>query len=371
MATSDGAVADAFTGLLVGTAVGDALGLPREGIGPRRANRLFGGAPLQHCLVLGRGMVSDDTEHLRMTAQALLYQPVNSTDFARRLASKLRWWLLALPAGTGMATARSIVRLWLGWPCDRSGVYSAGNGPAMRAGVLGLCLHRDGDPLREFVRASTRITHTDPKAETGAMLVALAVREAYRARGSPVDAEAFLQICRQQSLEPEWLAAIEHLQQSLAASESAAEFAARLNCRRGITGYIVHTVAAVLFCWLRWPGEFRRPMEEIILLGGDSDSTAAILGGLAGASCGTQSIPPEWISHLAEWPYSLEWMAAVLGPDLQRRFGSDQPATPVLVRQEAPTPLPRFLMPLAVLVRNVFFLAVVLFHGFRRLLPPY
>jgi ADP-ribosylglycohydrolase len=241
----------------------------------------------------------------------------------------------------------------------------------MRAGVLGLCLHRDGDPLREFVRASTRITHTDPKAETGAMLFALGAREAYRARGSAVDAEAFLQICRQQPLEPEWLAAIEHLQQSLAAGESAAEFAARLNCQRGITGYIVHTVAAVLFCWLRWPGEFRRPMEEIILLGGDSDSTAAILGGLAGASCGTQSIPTEWISHLAEWPYSVDWMAAVLGPELQRRFGDDQPATPMIVRREAPTPLPRSLMPLAVIVRNVFFLIVVLFHGFRRLLPPY
>ena len=62
---------DRITGLLLGTAVGDSLGLPREGLSGRRAARLYDG-PLRQRLVLGRGMLSDDTEHACMTAQALL-----------------------------------------------------------------------------------------------------------------------------------------------------------------------------------------------------------------------------------------------------------------------------------------------------------
>ncbi|HLM47142.1 MAG TPA: ADP-ribosylglycohydrolase family protein, partial [Myxococcaceae bacterium] len=54
---------DAIAGALLGTLVADALGLPREGLSPQRALRLFGGAPLRHRLFLGRGVGSDDTEH--------------------------------------------------------------------------------------------------------------------------------------------------------------------------------------------------------------------------------------------------------------------------------------------------------------------
>lgn len=36
---------DRMRGLIIGTAVGDALGLPGEGIGPNRADRLFPGRP--------------------------------------------------------------------------------------------------------------------------------------------------------------------------------------------------------------------------------------------------------------------------------------------------------------------------------------
>jgi hypothetical protein len=53
---------DKFAGTLLGMAVGDAVGLPREGLTPRRAQRLFGGPPMEHRLVFGRGMLSGDTE---------------------------------------------------------------------------------------------------------------------------------------------------------------------------------------------------------------------------------------------------------------------------------------------------------------------
>src|SRR4029077_13818183 len=61
----------AIVGSILGTAVGDAIGLPYEGLSPRRARRAFG-PPDRHRFLLGRGMVSDDTEHTCMVAQALM-----------------------------------------------------------------------------------------------------------------------------------------------------------------------------------------------------------------------------------------------------------------------------------------------------------
>src|SRR5438128_9311927 len=115
-----------FVGVLLGMAVGDAIGLPREGLSARRALRLFGPPPLRHELILGRGMCSDDTEHACMTVQALLHSRGEPGAFARSLAWRLRWWIAALPAGVGLATLRACVKLWLGFSPSRSGVRSAG-----------------------------------------------------------------------------------------------------------------------------------------------------------------------------------------------------------------------------------------------------
>ena len=60
-----------LTGCLWGCAVGDAIGLPYEGLSVRRARR-FARLPLKHRFVFGRGMVSDDTDHTVFVAQALL-----------------------------------------------------------------------------------------------------------------------------------------------------------------------------------------------------------------------------------------------------------------------------------------------------------
>src|SRR5829696_7451472 len=126
-----------LTGCLTGTAVGDALGLPHEGLSPRRARRLYPDTDRYHFL-FGRGMFSDDTEHACMTAQALLVSGGEPTRFVRSLAWRLRWWLLGCPLGIGRATLKACLKLWFGVPPDRSGVFTGGNGPCMRAPILGV-----------------------------------------------------------------------------------------------------------------------------------------------------------------------------------------------------------------------------------------
>jgi ADP-ribosylglycohydrolase len=162
---------DRLVGLLLGTAVGDALGLPAEGLSPRRRQRLMP-SPWRHRFVFGRGMFSDDTEHALFVAQSLLEEPEDPVRFQRRLARRLRWWFASLPAGIGKATARSCLKLWVGFPPTRSGVFSAGNGPAMRSAIIGAYFHDRLEMIERFMRASTELTHTDPKALVGALAIA-------------------------------------------------------------------------------------------------------------------------------------------------------------------------------------------------------
>ena len=340
-----------IAGCLVGGAIGDALGLPVEGLPRRRARRFLIG-PLQHRLAFGRGMCSDDTEHACMTARAILAHPDDAAAFARAMVWKFRWWLLGVPAGIGLATLRAILRLWVGVSASRSGVNSAGNGPAMRAAVIGACFRDDEPRLREYIRASTRITHIDPRAERGALLIALAAAHAIRTG----TADGFIESALRESAEDPELhrnfnLAADHLQ----ASASPETFADAIGLSRGVSGYINHTVPIALYCWLHTPHRFEDAVSSCIALGGDTDTTAAIVGALAGATAGASTIPRRLLDGLIEFPRSVSWMGT-LASDLAARRAHRSCG-----RAFVPT----------LLLRNLLFLVIVLAHGFRRLLPPY
>ncbi|MDQ8195871.1 ADP-ribosylglycohydrolase family protein [Coraliomargarita sp. SDUM461004] len=60
-----------ISGLVWGTAVGDSLGLPAEGISPAEIKKLGWHDNWKHRFICGRGMLSDDTEHTLMVLEAL------------------------------------------------------------------------------------------------------------------------------------------------------------------------------------------------------------------------------------------------------------------------------------------------------------
>jgi ADP-ribosyl-[dinitrogen reductase] hydrolase len=343
----------AIIGCLLGTAVGDALGLPYEGLSARRGARLFPDAGRHH-LVLGRGMVSDDTEHACFVAQALIRANGDVGGFTRALGRSLRWWLAGLPAGVGLATGRAIVKLWLGWSPARSGVHSAGNGPAMRSALLGVAFADAPETMEAHVAASTRLTHADPKAFHAALAVARAARHGTVA--TTVTPDAFLQDLAESVTDAgasELVDLIARARDSAARGESVAAFAAAIGSRNGISGYSYHTVPCVLQVWFRWPDDLGAGLREIIRAGGDTDTAGAIYGGIVGARIGKAGIPPPWLARICEWPRSIAWI---------ERLGHALAAG-------APMP-PQYFVP-GLLLRNALFLAVVLFHGFRRLAPPY
>ncbi len=348
---------DSITGSLLGTAVGDALGLPCEGLSKSRLSRFFPRLN-HHLFFFGKGMISDDTEHTFMVAQSLICAGGNIEIFKKQLAWRLRWWLLGLPAGIGYATLRAIIKLWLGFSPAKSGVFSAGNGPAMRSAIIGVCYGDDISKLREFVKVSTRITHSDIKAEYGALAVAFA---AYLASQK-------IEICPQdyfnglQSiLNPEASDFLFLIRQACQAADnqlSTEQFALQLGLSKGITGYIYHTVPVVIHTWLTHQADYKNGVLEIIGCGGDTDTTAAILGGIIGARVECAGIPQLWLNNLLEFPRNVQWMKTVA-----TRLAE------VCETQIKQRSVPVFIP--AIFIRNFVFLILVLCHGIHRLFPPY
>lgn len=343
-----------IVGCILGTAVGDAIGLPYEGLSRRRAAKLFG-QPVRHRFFFGRGMVSDDTEQTCMVAQSLIASGGDVDSFRLYLGRRFRFWLLGFPAGIGMATLRSTLRLWIGFGPHKSGVFSAGNGPAVRAAILGAAID-DPQSLRELVHASTRITHTDPKAEYGAFAVALAAQLARQ----HATADHFLDQLKS-SLGAdggELSSLIADAVHSANDGQPTYSFADSLGLSKGVSGYVYHSVPVAIHASFLHQHDFRSGVTAAIQCGGDADSTGAIVGGIIGTAVGKNGIPGEWLDHLLEWPASVSWMER-LGVQVDTSINSHAKNRPIA--------LPVW----GVLPRNLFFLLVVLYHGFRRLFPPY
>lgn len=347
---------DALAGCLLGIAVGDATGLCCEGLSRRRQAVLF--RHLNGPQLLGRmGMVSDDTDHARMTVQAMIEAGGDSEAFLNALARAMRRWLLCVPPGVGLATLRSGVRLLAGADPSCSGVFSADNGPAMRAPVIGVAWGHDAATMRRLIRASTRLTHTDPKAEWGALAVALAASMACRTRRDLQPSEYSAALA--DLLPPEeCLSLVAAACESASRGENAAAFCDGAGMPHGVSGYTYQTVPAVIQTWLRHQTDVRAGILEIIRCGGDTDTTSAILGGIVGARVGRDGIPPDWPARIFDPAYppaaldALAWQLAEVS-----NSGIAQCA-----RARGPLPL---------LGRNAILLALVIAHGLRRLLPPY
>lgn len=348
-----------YRGLVLGTAVGDSVGLPAEGVPRRRAMLLFKGR-WRHRFVLGNGMISDDTEHTLFVIQSLLAHSTSVDLFRKRLGWCLKWWFASLPAGIGLATARACVKLWLGFSPRNSGVFSAGNGPAMRLAPIGAFFSSSPEDLNTFTTACVQITHTDSKAMIGAK--AIAATAAWIMRDSLTcrpPGEAFCRLLRDVAPEDaQWLAIVKQIEVGLARESSVDEFARSFGLESEVTGYIYNTVPIVLFAWHRHFGDYEGALTAVLNCGGDTDTTGAIVGALAGLTVGEDGIPEDWVQGIKDWPRT---------PTILRVAADRLSELRTTGRSLGPVP---YFWP-GILVRNPLFLFIVLVHGFRRLLPPY
>ena len=330
-------------GCLLGTAIGDALLLPDEGL-PRQ--RIRYGAPLRHRLILGRGFISDDTEHAFLTAQAWLAAHGDDERFGAALGWRLRGWLIGLPPGIGLATLGACLRLCCGWSWGTAGVDSAGNGAAMRAAVLGAVLAENPERRRRVVTTAARITHVHPLAVTAALAVA---ETAAWLMGKNGDEDALVASWRSAGDDPVWTAAIITLIAARGRNEPVSGFAAALGQPEFVSGYAGTSVPVALYAWWRHRSDLPAALSAIRACGGDVDSIGAIAGALSGMEGGVARCPPEWLGRLVDWPLSTRVL---------RR------AATALATGGPPV---RWWWPLQPL-RGVLVLLIVLGHGYGRVL---
>jgi len=227
----------------------------------------------------------------------------------------------------------------------------------MRAAILGACLGDDPERLRCYVERSTRMTHRDPRALAGALAIAGAAAQIVHHRGAD-DPAGVLRRLRDATKDLELRAALELATKLLAQGASPLDFACALGQVEGISGYIHHTVPVALYCWMHAPRDVRAVVESAVRLGGDTDTVAAIAGGLVGAAAGAAGVPKSWLRGLWDQPRSLRWM---------QRLAARLAVTFVGSPRARPGPLPLFWP--ALLLRNLVFTVVVLGHGFARLCP--
>ncbi len=339
---------------LIGGAVGDALGLPFEGLSPKRIHSLFKNHKAYNLIpFIHLGMLSDDTEHAIMTVQSYISSKGDEQKFKSELSWHLRLWLLGLPAGVGFATLKSLFKLWFFLP--KSGVFSAGNGGAMRSAVLGVMVE-DLSKLRDFVSISTNITHTDPKAVEGSMVVALSswfnCYNVIDKNSIESHRKELLSFLLKHIKCGELKGYLQSAYNAVLDGKTLNEYIFAEFNQNMVTGYMYHTIPAVIFTYFKYPFEPMKGFECLINGGGDVDTTCAIAGGIWGVNYGEQiynQIKGGWL-ELKITPYFLQ--------NLSKQFGM---ATPKV---------PRF-GGMITLFRNIIFLLIVLIHGFRRLLPPY
>ncbi len=288
---SDNVKIDKFRGSILGLAIGDAMGMPFEGL----TSDMIKGAWQNKDFISGSyqglraGQYTDDTLMMICHLENLIERRKVDPE---HLSSKfIEWFDSRDLRGIGRTTLYAITRLKQGYPWDKSGsedYYAAGNGGAMRIAPVGLFYHRDLEGLREAVQIGVMITHNNSEAISGALavayLVARGVREDLNPETAISDTVAYL---GDSQVSNKLVLAQELLSDEVTPSEALKTL--------GVSGYVLETVASAIYCFLYTPRDFEETVVNAVLGGGDTDTIAAVAGAISGAFNGMENIPQRWL----------------------------------------------------------------------------
>jgi ADP-ribosyl-[dinitrogen reductase] hydrolase len=308
---------DRAAGVLLATAAGDALGVPYEFAtppGPGEAAQMKGGG-------LGNfapGEWSDDTSMAiaiaRIAADGADLTSVQALD---AIADGFLEWYDAGPADVGIQTSAVLSatrrRLTSGEQgtsrimtaeaerYSRSHPRSAGNGALMRTSPVALAHLDDRDKLATAARAVARLTHADPLAGDACVLWSEAIRVAILDGRFAPDTGLDLLPPERHEAWREWLDDAMDVECHRAEPVPGARF--RPN------GYTVTALQAAVAAIGTTDIPEQMPclhlqaaLHAAVRIGDDTDTVAAIAGGLLGARWGASAVPWNWRRAVHGWP---------------------------------------------------------------------
>ncbi|MBI4614753.1 MAG: ADP-ribosylglycohydrolase family protein [Planctomycetes bacterium] len=274
---------DRFAGSLLGLALGDALGAKHEG-GPleQAAWWLMG---------IGKGELlrwTDDTQMAIALAESLITRRGLDPDHLARLWAERADWERGY--GTGARKLLRMIRDGADWREANRAIFpdgSFGNGAAMRAAPLGLFFHTDLAALARAAELASSITHAHPLGIEGGVLIA---RATAMALAGPLDLDL---LARDSSSD-------EYRSRLTTASGWGEEPTPPAIVRRALGAWVEAHESAVTAVYLarRFDGSFQEMVKFAIRLGGDTDTIAAMAGGILGARHGAGFLPGEFLARI-------------------------------------------------------------------------
>ena len=291
-----------FIGAILGCAVGDALGAPYEGVG---ANKLFQEGVPDYASIAGfpRGQYTDDTQMTLAIVRAVLEDgEIKGKAVAEKFAELWRSGEIVGPGASCSEAMRRYIRGDADWDDCGTAPGRAGNGTAMRASPIGLWDYDAPEKLVKDAAAVSVITHKDERAVSGAIAVASAV--AYLVQRGEILAGGFVGHVSLGILNhsAEFARAVDKIPALMKADEADAirtiinEGWQGHDTSFGVTAFVIPTVLASFYAFLKHPGDFCAAVRTVINMGGDVASTGAITGAISGAFNGVYAIP----QHLRE-----------------------------------------------------------------------
>jgi poly(ADP-ribose) glycohydrolase ARH3 len=287
--------------------VGDALGMPVEGVSNAVIRARFDIVTEMLPARLGRGTYTDDTEMMIGLAEALLDSPAG-LDLDRVAARFSQNYNPDRGYGGNTQKILSAIREGIDWrEATKAHALPGGsyaNGAAMRVAPVALAFYQDAKATVRAAAQQAEITgHTHPIGRIGACLQAIAVRWAIvsSVQGAELDAASFLKNLKLAG-PPEFVDALGWIAKNLFASPE--EAAAQL----GTTAQASCSVSAALWSVLSSPQDPEMAVIRAVNLGGDADTIGAMAGAVAGAYHGAEALPPRWTQALEEGDKGREYV---------------------------------------------------------------
>lgn len=276
---------DRYRGVMLGTAVGDALGAPVEGV--LRVPDTY----LDSLDVDPPRTYTDDAAMTLGVARSLVEcSGFDGAHMARTLAEMYAeepW----RGYGAGPPQVFRNLRGGMAWNEAATGMFggtgSFGNGAAMRVAPIALYVHPDTDRVSYLAHQSALITHTHPEGIDGAVAQAVAIDRAL-ADERP-DPTAVVETVMNYLTTDVFRQRLSEVPQAVADDVDLGRVLGNGIAARD-------SVPTALACFLSTPDSFRSVVRRAIATGGDTDTVAAMAGALAGARVGLSGIPDGWRS---------------------------------------------------------------------------
>jgi ADP-ribosylglycohydrolase len=286
-------------GMIFGLAIGDALGYPTEFMSMVDIKSVYGPEGIQD-FPKSPALFSDDTQMSIAIAEALIKtgeQDLNVVMEAIR-AEFIRW--RNSPENNrapGNACLAGVAAMEQGVHWSKSGVVdSKGCGSAMRVAPIGFLYKNDLQKLKTVAKASGVCTHRYHTAEAASIGTAYLIKLALDDTPPEKMIQKLLHFTSGTS--KEFDDAILKVEKCLGwiDEEKALKYLGE--------GWIgEEAVALALYCFLRYPNDYKKTVLRGANTNGDSDSIACIAGSISGAKLGIEAIPKSWIEDIEKCEY--------------------------------------------------------------------